>query len=55
MPIMGTHLVYVVVVYHMDNAGLMEDAIFFFFCYMMDDSDFYPLQLQYLYTHTHTH
>lgn len=27
----------------MDDAGLMDDAIFLFFCYIMDDSDFPPL------------
>ena len=36
----GTHL--------MDNAGLMDDAIFLFFCYMIDKSDFSPFQIQYL-------
>ena len=39
-----------VVVHHMDNAslmdevGMMDDAKFFFLCYMMDEGDFFPLQ-----------
>ena len=41
----GTHLMYVVVVHHMDDAGLMDDAVFLFFCYMMDKGDFSTLQL----------
>ena len=36
----GTHLMYVVVVHHMDNASLMDDAVFLFFCYMMDKGIF---------------
>ena len=36
---------YVVVVHHMDDAGLMDDAVFLFFCYMMDEGDFFPLPL----------
>ena len=39
----GTHLMYVVVVHHMDDAGLMDDAVFPFFCYMMDKGDFSTL------------
>ena len=35
---------YIVVVHHMDDAGLMDDANFFLFCYMMDEGDFSPLQ-----------
>ena len=31
---------YVVVVHHMDDVGLMDDAIFLFFFYMMDEGDF---------------
>ena len=34
---------YVVVVHHMDDAGLMDDAVFPFFCYMMDKGDFSTL------------
>ena len=30
---------YVVVVHHMDDVGLMDDAIFLFFFYMMDEGD----------------
>lgn len=37
----GTRLMYVVVVHHMDDAGLMDDAVFLFFCYMMDEGDFF--------------
>ena len=40
-----THLIYVVVVHHMDDVGLMDNVIFLFFCYMMDEGDFSPLQL----------
>ena len=36
----GTHLMYVVVVHHMDDASLMDDAVFLFFCYMMDKGIF---------------
>jgi len=28
----------------MDEVGMMDDAKFFFFCYMMDEGDFFPLQ-----------
>ena len=41
----GTHLMYVIVVHHMDDASLMDDAVFLFFCYMMDKGDFSTLQL----------
>ena len=40
----GTHLMYVIAVHHMDDAGLMDNAIFLLFCYIMDEGDFYPLQ-----------
>ena len=46
----GTHLICVIVVHHMDdaslmdNAGLIDDAKFLFFCYKMDDGDFPPFQ-----------
>ena len=36
---------YVIVVHHMDDAGLMDNAVFLFFCYIMDKGDFYPLQV----------
>ena len=39
----GTCLMYVEVVHHMDNASLMDNAKFLFFCYMMDEGDFSPL------------
>ena len=29
----------------MNIAGLMDNPIFLFFCYMMDEGDFSPLQL----------
>ena len=35
----GTHLIYVVVVHHMDDASLMDNVG------LMDDGDFSPLQL----------
>ena len=35
---------YAIVIHHMDDAGLMDDAKFLFFCYMMDKGDFSPLQ-----------
>ena len=40
-----TRLMYVVVVHHMDDVGFMDDAVFLFFCYMMDEGDFSPLPL----------
>ena len=36
---------YVIVVHHMDDASLMDDVVFLFFCYMMDKGDFSTLQL----------
>ena len=36
---------YVVVVHHMDDASLMDIVVFLFFCHMMDEGDFSPLQL----------
>ena len=36
---------YVVIVHHMDDADLMDDVVFLFFCYMMDERDFSLLQL----------
>ena len=47
----GTHLMNLVVVHHMDNASLMDnvtlvdDAVFLFFCYMMDEDKFSHLYL----------
>ena len=39
---------YDVVFRHIDDAGLMDDAIFLFFCYTMDKGDFSPLHQRYL-------
>lgn len=36
---------YVAVIHYMDVVGKMDDAKFFLFCYMMDEGDFFPLQL----------
>ena len=41
----GTQLMYAVVVHHMDDVSLMDDVVFLFFCYMMDEGDFSPLHL----------
>ena len=37
-----------VVVHHMDDASLMDDALFLFFCYTMDKGDFSPFHQRYL-------
>ena len=43
---------YDVIIPHIDDAGLMDDVKIFFFCYMMDEGDFSPLQLpHYSYRH----
>lgn len=34
---------YVVVIHHMNDADLINNAKFFLFCSMMDESDFAPL------------
>ena len=39
---------YDVVVHHMDDASLMDDALFLFFCYTMDKGDFSPFHQRYL-------
>lgn len=39
----GAHFIYVVVVHHIDDAGLMDDVKFLFFFHVMDEGNFSPL------------